>query len=116
LALTLPVADTSAPDSKWSGPIAATRAALPKPLSAWQASAQGKDATIALKLTPPPRASDPGALHFFAHASSRIEPSKPPLLARDGGDYVLTLPVSSELAGDFKRIDGVITVSNGLAD
>ena len=116
LALTLPVDKTSVSDPKWNGPIASTRAALPKPLSGWQASAEGKGATIALKLVPPPGAADPGALHFFAHTDSRIEPSKPQPLARDSGGYVLTLPVSSELSGDFRHVDGVITASKGFAN
>jgi thiol:disulfide interchange protein DsbD len=116
LALTLPVAGTNAPDPKWGGPIAATRAALPKPLAGWQASAQGNGATIALRLVPPAGAADPGTLHFFAHADARIEPSRPQPLARDGDAYVLTLPVSSQLAGAFGNVDGVVTASKGLAE
>ncbi len=114
LSLALPVATSSAPDPAWSAPIAATRAALPKPLGGWKASAKGDGTTIALSLAPPPGAADPGALHFFAHAQSRIEPSKPQALARDGDAYVLTLPVSSELSGAFGNLDGVVTATNGM--
>ncbi len=116
LTLTLPVDTTSAPDAKWSGPIAATRAALPKPLAGWRASAQGHGSTIALTLVAPPAAGDPGAVYFFAHADSRIEPSKPQPLARDGDAYVLTLPVSSALAPGLVNVDGVLTASKGFAN
>jgi thiol:disulfide interchange protein DsbD len=116
LTLTLPVDKTSAPDPKWSDAIAATRAALPKPLAAWQASARGNGPTIALALMPPRGSRDPGMLQFFASDDSRIEPSKPQALARDDEAYVLTLPVSSQLAGEFKRVKGVITAANGFAD
>jgi thiol:disulfide interchange protein/DsbC/DsbD-like thiol-disulfide interchange protein len=114
LSLTLPVASTSDVDPTWGPRIAATRAALPQPLAAWQASARGDGATIALKLVPPPGAKDPGALFFFPFAEARIEPSAPQKLARDGDAFVLTLPVASTLAGDFGRVAGVVTASNGF--
>ena len=114
LSLTLPVAATSELDPTWGPRIAATRAALPQPLAGWQASARGDGATIALKLAPPPGAKDPGALFFFPFAEARIEPSAPQKLARDGDAFVLTLPVASTLAGDFGRVAGVVTASNGF--
>ena len=41
LALTLPVGNTTASDPRWGAPLAAARAALPRPLTGWQASAHG---------------------------------------------------------------------------
>ncbi len=114
LTLALPVATTAAADPRWGAPIAATRAALPRPLAGWQATAPGKGQTIELKLVPPAGAADPGALYFFPYAESLIEPSRPQTLARDGDAYVLTLPVSFNLTGEHRRIDGVLTAANGF--
>jgi thiol:disulfide interchange protein DsbD len=115
LELALPVDRTSVADPRWGAPIAAARAALPRPLVGWQASAEGKGQTIEMKLVPPAGAADPGALHFFSRAESRIEPSGPQRLERDGGAYVLTLPVSFNLTGDFRRLAGVLTAANGFS-
>jgi len=53
LELALPVAKTAPPDPRWAAPIAAARAALPQPLKGWKTSAEGKGATIDVKLVPP---------------------------------------------------------------
>ena len=53
LELALPIDKASADDPRWGMPIAAARAALPRPLTGWQASAQGKGAIIVMKLVPP---------------------------------------------------------------
>ena len=114
LALTLPVSSTPAPHPRWSGPIASTRAALPKPLSGWTAQAQGDGQRIRLVLAPDGRASAPGELRFFPFAEGVVEPSGAQTLARDGDRVVLTLPVAYQLAPDVKRIAGVVTAANGL--
>ena len=115
LTLALPVAATAGPDPRWGAPIAAAEASLPRPLAGWQASAEGRGATIALKLVPPAGAADPGTIRFFANAIDRVEPSKPQPLAREGASYVLTLPVASTLAGPFGSLAGVVTATNGFA-
>jgi thiol:disulfide interchange protein/DsbC/DsbD-like thiol-disulfide interchange protein len=115
LTLVLPIAATAGPDPRWGAPIAAAQASLPRPLAGWQASAEGRGATIALKLAPPADAADPGTILFFANAIDRVEPSKPQLLSREGASYVLTLPVASTLAGPFGRLAGVVTATNGFA-
>jgi thiol:disulfide interchange protein DsbD len=116
LALTLPVAATAATDGAWGRRIEAARAALPRALDGWKAAARGDRDRIVLTLVPPPGAADPGALHFFADAEARIEPSGAQPLARgDDGAYALTLPVSSALAGDFKQLTGVVTADKGFA-
>ncbi len=116
LALELPVATSAAPDPRWGAPLAAARAALPRPLAGWQASAEGSGASIALRLTPPPGAgaADPGALHFFPYAEAQIEPSPPQVLTRDGDAWVLTLPVASNLVGGLTRVAGVVTAGQSL--
>ena len=115
LTLELPVAGTAAADPRWAAPIAATRAALPRPLAGWTQSAEGKGATVALKLTPPAgSAVDPGRLQFFPYADAQIEPPLPQTLSRDGEAFVLTLPVASTLAGGFTRVAGVVTAANGF--
>ena len=75
LALTLPVAAAAGADPTWAAPIAATRRALPRPLAGWQASAEGRGASIALTLVAPDGAGDPGKLRFFPLAERQIEPS-----------------------------------------
>ena len=115
LELALPVDKTAMPDPRWGAPIAAVRAALPRPLEGWRASAEGKGATIEVKLVPPPGANDPGALQFFSFTEARIEPSAPQTLKRDGAAYALTLPVSYSLTGNFGRLAGVLSATNGLS-
>jgi len=115
LELALPVDKTAAPDPRWGAPIAAARAALPRPLDGWKASAEGNGATIEMRLVPPEGAKDPGALQFFSFAESRIEPSVPQTTKRDGAAYVLTLPVSYNLSGNFSRLAGVLSAANGLS-
>jgi thiol:disulfide interchange protein DsbD len=116
LALEVPIA-TQAGASRSHDAIAATRAALPGPLaSAWQATATASGSTIALELTPPANAPDPGRLMFFAEREARIEASTPQSRTREAnGRYRLALPVSHELAGDFTRLQGVLTADKGFA-
>ena len=114
LSLTLPVANAAEPDPLWGKPIAAALATLPRPLAGWQASAAGRGTTIALKLTPPSGAPDPGEVRYFANAIDRIEPSAPQPLARDGGSYVLMLPVATTQRGAFGNLAGVVTAANGF--
>lgn len=116
LSLALPVAASAQPDPKWAKAIADTRAALPRALAGWGASAAASDSTVALTLTPPAGAPDPGALQFFAQDERRIAPSVAQSLARDAdGRYVLTLPVASDLAPGFGRLQGVLTAAGGFA-
>ena len=114
LTLALPVASSAPPDARWGAPIAATRAALPRPLSGWQATATGRGDTIALKLVPPAGATDPGAIRFFPYAPDAIEPSGPQRVTRDGDAYLLSLPVATTLAGPLDRIAGVVTAAGGF--
>ncbi|HSQ80958.1 MAG TPA: thioredoxin family protein [Casimicrobiaceae bacterium] len=117
LSLALPVATSAQPDPKWAEPIANARAALPRPLPGWHAGAVASGSTVALTLTPPQGAPDPGALQFFAQDERRIAPSVAQSLARRGdGSYVLTLPVASDLAAGFDRLRGVATAAGGFAD
>ena len=95
LTLVLPVAKSAQPDAKWAEQISAARAALPQPLAGWKATAQGSGRMIALKLVAPAGAPDPGVLQFFPYEENLVEPSGAQRLARDGDNYVLTLPVAS---------------------
>jgi thiol:disulfide interchange protein DsbD len=117
LALDLPVATQAGADPRWGAAIAATRAALPRALPAgWRASATAAGSSIALELTGPSGAGDPGELFFFADEERRIEASSPQSSAREAdGRYRLALPVSHELAGDFARLRGVLTAARGFA-
>lgn len=127
LGLTLPVATSATPDPRWHGPIAATRAALPQPLSppqsgappesAWQVHAEGHGSEIRLVLTPPAggSAAAVGTLRFFPYEPDRVEPSRPQRQEREGDAQVLTLPVSSALdGGGFTRVAGIVTATGGL--
>ncbi len=114
LTLALPVQNAASPDPRWGAAIAAARAALPRPLAGWQASAEGRGNTIALKLVPPAGAADPGAIRFFPFAPDRIEPSGPQRVTRDGNAHVVSLPVAATLAGPLDRIAGVVTAAGGF--
>jgi thiol:disulfide interchange protein DsbD len=117
LDLELPVADRSDPYPQWGSAIAATRAALPAPLQGWQVVARGDGARVALTLSPPEGAADPGSLQFFPHEEGRIEPSGKQAQQRDAnGAYTLTLPAATQLAPEFKRVAGVVTASKGFVE
>ena len=53
-------------------------------------------------------------MYFFPYAEAQIEPSPPQTLARDGGAFVLSLPVANNLAAGLTRVAGVVTASNGF--
>jgi thiol:disulfide interchange protein DsbD len=114
--LAMPVA-AQAGESRWHADIASTRAALPKPLPAgWAVRAEASGPRIALELSPPANAPDPGRLRFFAQAERRIEASAPQTDTRSpDGRRVLELPVSHELNGAFVALRGVLTAERGLA-
>jgi len=116
LTLTLPVAAAASADAASAPRIAATRAALPQPLTGWNVDALGAGAQVTLRLSPPAGAAGPGRLHFFPYADAQVEPSGTQSLASaEKGAYVLALPVSSLHAGDFGRVTGVLTASDGFA-
>ena len=115
LALTLPVAASATEHPRWGAPVAATRAALPRPLAGWTVTATGDGPKVRLALAPPAGAVDPGAIRFFPFAEGQIEPSAPQVLARDGAGFALTLPVAHQLAPGFTRVAGVLTAQNGLS-
>ncbi|HLW11927.1 MAG TPA: protein-disulfide reductase DsbD domain-containing protein, partial [Casimicrobiaceae bacterium] len=116
LTLELPIG-TRANASQWHDAIAATRAALPAPLPAgWRADATANGSVIALRLTPPANAPDPGRLYYFADADRRVEASSPQTrVTQPDGAYRLELPVSHELTGGFTRLAGVLRAERGLA-
>jgi thiol:disulfide interchange protein/DsbC/DsbD-like thiol-disulfide interchange protein len=117
LDISLPVSDRSDPYPQWGSAIAAARAALPTPLQGWQVSARADGAKVALTLTPPGGAADPGPLQFFPYDEGRIEPSGKQIVTRDAsGAYMMTLPAAIQLAPDFKRVAGVVTAGKGFVE
>ena len=114
LTLALPVAASASAHPRWGAPIAATVAALPRPLAGWGVAAQGEGQRVRVALTPPAGAAEPGKLQFFPFKEGQVEASAPQALARDGAGYVLTLPVAYQLAPGFARVAGVLSASNGI--
>ncbi|HUH94147.1 MAG TPA: thioredoxin family protein [Casimicrobiaceae bacterium] len=114
LSLELPVAEHADADPRWATAIAATRAAIPRPLTGWQVAATGRGDRVDLVLTPQAGASDPGELRFFPYTAGQIEPSAPQAMTREGTAWKLALPVASQRAGDFTRVAGVLTASRGF--
>jgi thiol:disulfide interchange protein DsbD len=113
LALTLPIAKTASPDPRWAGPIAAARAALPRPLEGWSVAAMGRGAEVELTLHP--RApTELGEVHFFPYSEGKIEASGRQTLTRSGSTLTLMLPVASQRVGEFTRVAGVLTSSKGF--
>ena len=114
LSLALPVANRSEADPRWGGPIARTRAALPRPLAGWDVAASGHGAQVDLALTARAAGGDPGEVRFFPFSEGKIEAGAPQTLARDGSTLKLTLPVASQRVGEFTRVAGVLTASQGF--
>jgi thiol:disulfide interchange protein DsbD len=115
LTLELPIARDAGP-SRWHDAIASTEASLPKPLPAsWSAHATASGSRIALTLTPPANARDPGRLQYFDDDEQRIEASAPQTRRVENGTFVLDLPVSHELKGDFGPLRGVLRAEQGFA-
>jgi len=113
----LPVAERSDPYPQWGSAIAATRAALPTPLQGWRVDAKGEGSKIALTLTPPESAADPGTLRFFADEEGRVEPSGKQAQERDAkGGYLLSLPAAVQMTPGFTRVAGVVTASKGFSE
>ncbi len=115
LSLTLPVAASASANPPWSERIAATRAALPRPLEGWQARARGSGSTVDLILDPPAGASDPGRVRFFPLEPDQIEPSRPQEETRTANGIALELPVSSALTSGLARLAGVLTAERGFS-
>jgi thiol:disulfide interchange protein DsbD len=114
LTLTLPVAISAEPNPRWAEPIVATRVALPQPLVGWRAVATGAGPNIVLALTGAPGAPDPGEVRFFPFVGGTIEPSAKQTLVHDANAWDLTLPVASQRVGEFTRVAGVLTATNGF--
>jgi thiol:disulfide interchange protein DsbD len=115
LSLTLPAADVAAADPVWGGPIASARAALPRPLEGFAASARGTGREVVLTLGGKNWAGDPGEVYFFPYSAGLIEPSAKQTLTRDGGAWKLALSVANQRVGEFTRVAGVVTASQGFA-
>jgi thiol:disulfide interchange protein/DsbC/DsbD-like thiol-disulfide interchange protein len=114
LALTLPISPQSSPDPHWGDAIGRTRASMPRPLAGWTVVATGQGPRVEVALTPGADRGDPGEIRFFPFAEGKIEPSAPQTLARDGATLKLSLPVASQRVGEFTRVAGVLTASNGF--
>jgi thiol:disulfide interchange protein/DsbC/DsbD-like thiol-disulfide interchange protein len=114
LSLTLPVASRAEPDPRWAGPIARTRAALPRPLQGWDLAATGHGAQVDLALTARAGAGDPGDVRFFPFSEGKIEAAAPQRLVRERSTLTLTLPVASQRVGEFTSVAGVLIASKGF--
>ncbi len=114
LTLTLPIATEAAADPRWGAPIAQARAAMPQPLAGWRVTANGAGDKIALALSADGSVIDPGTLRFFPFAEGKIEPAGAQPGTRDGATTTLTLPVARQRVGEFTRVAGVLTASNGF--
>ena len=114
LTLTLPVAAQADDDPRWGGPIAQARAALPRALVGWRANATAAGDKVELALSADGSAVAPGTLHFFPFAEGKIEASGVQIEVRDGARTTLMLPVARQRVGEFTRVAGLLTASNGF--
>jgi len=114
LSLTLPIATQSDADPRWGQPIGDTRAALPRPLSGWRVAATGMGDHVEVALSPEAPAGDPGTLRFFPFAEGKIEAGGAQTQTREGATTRLLLPVANQRVGEFTRVAGVLTASEGM--
>ena len=108
------MASNPEPEPRWGEAIARTRASLPQALQGWNVIATGHGQQIELTLTPVSQQDDPGELHFFPYNEGKIEAAGPQNACSRRQDTQVTLPVASERVGDFTRVAGVLTASQGF--
>jgi thiol:disulfide interchange protein DsbD len=115
LQLTLPVStDAPAVNGDLGARLQKVTAGLPKPLDAWQTTAQRDAKTITLTVTP---AGQPGhtpqGLHFFAD-DNLVGYELPQTITPDGhGGFALKLQIAPDGPADATRLLGVLTSENG---
>jgi thiol:disulfide interchange protein DsbD len=103
----------AAVDLRWADAFAAARAALPRPVAGWQASARGEGGTIDLSL-PLNGQPAPAQAYFFCALEGLIETARPQVLSVHDGVLHLQLPVAVQLSADAGRIAGVLQTSPPL--
>lgn len=121
LTLTLPVSD-SAPglNSSWTKLFAQARAAMPSPISGWEASASLKDDKITLRLIPQTAALKKHAAAikdlFFFTEDGLINPDKEQVVKHESdGSLVLEMRVSEYAPRKMpKALTGVLQSHEGL--
>jgi DsbC/DsbD-like thiol-disulfide interchange protein len=107
LSLTLPVAKTSGPDSRWAKAIGAARMQVPVAApSGWTFAARGEDGGAALSIAPPAGVELKDAF-FLPFEEGKIEPAAPQPLTKDGDAYRLALRAAAQPVGAFERVNGV---------
>jgi thiol:disulfide interchange protein/DsbC/DsbD-like thiol-disulfide interchange protein len=116
LTLTLPIAPSADADPRWGQAIADARAALPQPLTGWRVVATGKGDKVELALSGGESAVNPGTLQFFPFSEGKIEASGAQTQSRTGSSIELLLPVASQRVGEFTRVAGVLSASNGFGN
>ena len=65
-------------------------------------------------LTPATGGANPGTLRFFPYAEGKIEAAGAQTQTADGAATKLLLPVANQRVGEFTRLAGVLTASEGL--
>ncbi|MEO8741383.1 MAG: protein-disulfide reductase DsbD domain-containing protein [Casimicrobiaceae bacterium] len=114
LTLTLSIATQSEADPRWGQAIADARKALPRPLAGWRSSAIGMGDRVELALASEARSDKPGTLRFFPYAEGKIEAAGVQTQTVDGATIKLLLPVAKQRVGEFTRVAGVLTASEGF--
>ena len=114
LTLTLPIATQSEADPRWGQAIADARKALPRPLGGWRISATAMGDKVELALAAESGAAIPGMLRFFPYAEGKIEAAGAQTQTSNGGTVKLLLPVANQRVGEFTRVAGVLTASQGF--
>jgi thiol:disulfide interchange protein DsbD len=111
LAIELPAASGAAIASRWQGPIAGVRAALPSSSAAVPATASRSGSTLVLTL-----AGDvlSGKTVFFPYQDNLIDNPAPQVLSREGGQARLQVRLLEPVPGDLRRIEGIVgPLANG---
>ena len=104
--LSLPVVDgPPVPDARWTAMFDKAQASLPGgPIL--DASAQTHDAVIDLRF---PKRKALGPVYVYSSIEGLVEHAAPQKARQDGGDLVVSFPVTQALSANEPRIAGVVT-------
>ncbi len=115
VSLTLPTA--TAPlvaDTRWAGAFATARAALPKVVAGWEASAKIAGEVLEISLAAPAGDTlDANDIAFYPLRDDVIANARKQVSARGSEGLRMTVPMGEPINRELKTLDGVLVSANG---